>query len=218
MGDPTVDEDYRRAGFSGSVGFGGRPAVLVVDLVRAYLDPGSPLFSPRYETVLDATKALVATARERRYPVVFTGVSYRQGGVDGGYFWQKVPSLQVFEEGSELRDFDERLQPEATDLIIMKQYASAFFGTSLATTLHVMGVDTLLIAGVSTSGCVRASALDALQSGFRPTIVREAVGDRTEEVHQANLFDLEAKYADLCSLPAACAYLTQVTPTPTERH
>ncbi|WP_298208476.1 isochorismatase family protein [Ferrimicrobium sp.] len=215
MGDPSTDEDYQQAGFSGSVGFGRRPAVLVVDLVRAYLDPGSPLFSPRYATVLDATKTLVVTAHERLCPVVFTGVSYRPGGIDGGYFWQKVPSLQVFAEGSELRDFDERLAPDPADLVIMKQYASAFFGTSLATTLHVMGVDTLLIAGVSTSGCVRASALDALQSGFRPTIVREAVGDRTEQIHGANLFDLEAKYADLCSLAEACHYLehgVDVTP------
>ncbi|WP_298347438.1 isochorismatase family protein [Ferrimicrobium sp.] len=214
MGDPSVDADYRKAGFSGSVGFGERPAVLVVDLVRAYLDPRSSLYSVRYEGVLEATSTLVATAREWRHPVVFTGVSYRQGGVDGGYFWQKVPALRVFEEGSELRDFDERLMPAPTDLVIMKQYASAFFGTSLASALHHQGVDTLLIAGVSTSGCVRASALDTLQSGFRPIIVREAVGDRTEEIHRANLFDLEAKYADLSSLSAACTYLAQMTTVP----
>lgn len=202
-----VSEDYRQAGFSGSVGFGVRPAVVVVDLVRAYLDPESPLYSPRYESVLRAVSTLVAAAHASSHPVVFTGVAYAKGGFDGGYFWRKVPSLHVFEDGSTLREFDARLQPEQGDLTIMKQYASAFFGTSLASTLHAVGVDTLLIAGVSTSGCVRATAVDALQFGFRPTIVREAVGDRTESIQQANLFDLEAKYADVCSLDDACAYL-----------
>jgi maleamate amidohydrolase len=202
-----VSEDYRQAGFSGSVGLGVHPAVVVVDLVRAYLDSDSPLFSPRYESVRRAVSTLVAAAHASNHPVIFTGVAYAKGGLDGGHFWRKVPSLRVFEEGSVFREFDARLQPDQGDLTIMKQYASAFFGTSLASTLHAAGVDTLLVAGVSTSGCVRATAVDALQFGFRPTIVREAVGDRMESIHQANLFDLEAKYADVCSLEEACVYL-----------
>lgn len=207
MEQREVSEDYLQAGFSGSVGFGDRPAIVVVDLVRAYLDPESPLFSPRYESVLRATSTLVAAARTSGNQVIFTGVSYVRGGLDGGYFWRKVPSLRVFEEGSILGEFDDRLQPRTGDVTVMKQYASAFFGTSLASTLHAAGIDTLLIAGVSTSGCVRATAVDALQFGFRPTIVREAVGDRTDLIHQANIFDLEAKYADVCSLEEACSYL-----------
>ena len=131
------------------------------------------------------------------------------GGRDGGVFFRKVPALSCFEEGArpELAAFAEGLEPGPGETVVMKQYASAFFGTSLAPTLTALAVDTLLIAGVSTSGCVRASAVDACQHGFVPLVVREAVGDRHAAPHEASLFDLQAKYAEVVSLAAALDYL-----------
>ncbi|MEY4159618.1 MAG: hypothetical protein RLZZ136_239, partial [Pseudomonadota bacterium] len=139
--------------------------------------------------------------------VVFTNVEYQNGGADGGYFYQKVPALSAFQKGSPLGAFPPSLQPSPTDIVVTKQYASAFFGTSLASTLHSAGVDTLLITGFSTSGCVRATALDALQYGFIPFVVRDACADRHPGPHEANLFDLQAKYAEVVSEADACALL-----------
>ena len=141
--------------------------------------------------------------------------NYRRGGFtqrlafDGGVFFRKVPALSCFEAGRhpELAAFAEGLEPVAGETVITKQYASAFFGTTLQPTLSALGVDTVLIAGVSTSGCIRASAVDCCQHGFVPVVVRDAVGDRAPGPHEANLFDLQAKYAEVVSLGAAREYL-----------
>ena len=140
-------------------------------------------------------------------PVIFTNVEYQPGGADGGVFFRKVPALKVFEKGSPLGAFPVVLSPEDGDFVITKRYASAFFATHLAATLTSLGVDTLLIAGVSTSGCVRATALDTCQSGFLPFVVRDACGDRHPGPHEANLFDLQAKYAEVISEEVALAHL-----------
>jgi nicotinamidase-related amidase len=139
-------------------------------------------------------------------------VEYQAGGRDGGVFFRKVPALQCFEAGvhPELAAFAAGLEPLAGETVVTKQYASAFFGTSLASTLTALGVDTLLIAGVSTSGCVRASAVDACQHGFIPLVVRDAVGDRHPAPHEANLFDLQAKYAEVVGLELALQYLQRI--------
>jgi len=130
------------------------------------------------------------------------------GGADGGVFYRKVPALKLFERGSPMGAFPESLQPQDGELVITKQYASSFFGTTLAATLTAMGVDTLLITGLSTSGCVRATALDACQHGFLPFVVREACGDRHPGPHEANLFDLQAKYAEVISETEAIAHIS----------
>lgn len=127
--------------------------------------------------------------------------------MDGGLFYRKVPALKCFEEGNPLGDFPASVQPTPRELVVTKQYASAFFGTILASTLTTMGVDTLLITGYSTSGCVRASVLDALQSGFTPFVIRDACGDRHPSPHEANLFDLSAKYAEVISESEALRHL-----------
>jgi nicotinamidase-related amidase len=134
-------------------------------------------------------------------------------------FYRKVPALACFEAGRhpELAAFAEDLEPAAGETVITKQYASAFFGTSLASTLTALGVDTVLIAGVSTSGCVRASALDACQHGFVPLVVRDAVGDRHPAPHEANLFDLQAKYAEVVGLADMLRYLAAL-PALADRH
>jgi nicotinamidase-related amidase len=133
---------------------------------------------------------------------------YQADGADGGLFYKKIPSLRVFLEGSPLGAFPPSLQPVDGERVISKQFASAFFATSLAETLSEEGIDTLLITGLSTSGCVRATALDALQSGFAPFVVREACGDRHPAPHEANLFDLQAKYAEVVSEQEACALIS----------
>jgi maleamate amidohydrolase len=139
--------------------------------------------------------------------VIFTNVVYQDGGSDGGLFYKKIPALSVFVDGSRLGAFPHSLAPQDGELVISKQYASAFFGTSLASILAAQNIDTLVITGMSTSGCVRATALDALQYGFAPFVVREACGDRHMAPHEANLFDLQAKYAEVISEQEAYAFL-----------
>ena len=142
---------------------------------------------------------MLAAARAAKIPIIFTGVEYTPGGIDGGIFYRKVGALKVFDRGSRLGEYCDGMEPQAGELLLLKQYASAFFGTSLAATLTAQGIDTVIITGVSTSGCVRATALDACQYGFIPFVVRDAVGDRDPRPHEANLFDLQAKYAEVVS-------------------
>ena len=192
----NLDIDYARAGFGGRLSVGQKPALLVIDVVMAYLEPDSPLYAG-VEAALAANERLVQAARAAGIPVIFTNVVYQPGGLDGGQFFRKVPALKAFETGSAMGAFPPSLQPLPTELVVSKQYPSAFFGTSLASTLHAAGIDTLLMGGFSTSGCVRASALDALQHGFAPFVVRDACGDRDSAPHEANLFDMQAKMAEV---------------------
>jgi len=201
----NLTENYVGA-FDGRLSFGKRPALLIVDFVMAYLDPASPLYA-QVEDALASNERLLADARAAAIPVFFTNVVYQADGTDGGLFYKKIPSLRVFLEGSPLGAFPPSLQPLDGERVISKQFASAFFGTSLAETLSGEDIDTLLITGLSTSGCVRATALDALQSGFAPFVVREACGDRHSAPHEANLFDLQAKYAEVVSEQEACAFM-----------
>jgi maleamate amidohydrolase len=193
--------------FSGRVGWGSRPAVLVVDLVRAYTEPGGPFALPDPSPAVKAAGELVAAARTTGFPVLWTTVRYTAGLADAGLFAVKVPALACFAEGAPGGWGELVLDPAPAEPVVVKQYASAFFGTTLAPTLRGLGVDTLVLAGVSTSGCVRASAMDALNSGFRPQVVRDACADRTPALHENNLADLDAKYADVVDLAEALAHL-----------
>lgn len=206
----SLAENYKRGGFVQRLPLGPKPALVVIDFVEAYVVEGSPLYGA--EGCLSAQRGaveLLAAARKAGIPIVHTNVEFQPGGRNGGVFFRKVPALACFETGRspELAAFASGLEPAAGETVITKQYASAFFGTTLASTLTALGVDTLLIAGVSTSGCVRATAVDACQHGFVPAVVREAVGDRAPGPHEANLFDLQAKYAEVIALADALAYL-----------
>ena len=205
-----LDDDYAKAGFDGRLTFGKSAALLIVDVVQAYLVPTSPLYAG-VEAALASNLRLIAAARIAKVPVIFTRVSYQARGADGGVFYRKVPALKAYLEGSPLADFPPGMTPQKDEVVVTKQYASAFFGTSLASTMRAMGVDTVLIGGFSTSGCVRASALDALQNGFIPFVVREASGDRDPRPHEASLFDLQAKYAEVISEHEALAYMADAT-------
>lgn len=196
--------------FDGRLPFGQRPALLLIDLVEAYLQPGSPLYAG-IEPALESAVRMTAAARKAGIPIVFTNVEYQPGGADGGVFYRKVPALKAFERGSPLGAFPAVLAPQDDDIVITKRYASAFFATHLAATFTALGVDTVLICGTSTSGCVRASALDACQHGFLPFVVRDACGDRHQAPHDANLFDLQAKYAEVVSEAEAIALLERLS-------
>lgn len=195
------------AAFSGRVGWGSRPAVVVIDLVRAYTEAGGPFALPDPAPAVAATAELVAAARAADRPVLWTVVRYATGLADGGLFVRKVPALAAFAEDAPGGWGGLALPPVAGEPVVAKQYASGFFGTSLAATLHAAAVDTVVIAGVSTSGCVRATATDALGHGFRPQVVRQACADRTAALHNANLSDLDAKYADVVDLAEALEHL-----------
>lgn len=200
-----LEQDYAIAGFGNELGFGTAPALIIVDFVNAYLDVASPLYAA-VEAQYAINIALLAAARAASVPVIFTGVLYMAGGRDGGLFYRKIKALACFQDGNPWGDFPPDLRPQADDVVVMKQYASAFFGTTLASTLRAMAVDTCLITGLSTSGCVRATALDALQNGFIPVVIEDACGDRDVRVHASNIFDLRAKYADVVQSPAIFEY------------
>ncbi len=210
MAEETLAANYARGGFMSRLEPGRRPALVLIDLVNAYFLEASPLYGgDGCRQALAGAIALLGTARAAGIPVLHTNVCYQPGGRDGGVFTRKLPALAVFEAGRnpEYAAFAAGVEPAAGETLITKQYASAFFATSLASTLTALGVDTLLIGGVSTSGCVRATAVDCCQHGFVPLVVREAVGDRASAPHEANLFDLAAKYAEVVTLATAQAYL-----------
>ncbi len=202
----NLEANYAAGGFGRSLQWGVSPAIIVVDLCVAYLQPGSPLFADAEPARASAAR-LVDLARSVDVPVIFTRVEFEPGGIDGGLFFKKVGALQSFERGNPLGDFPEAPRPLPGEVVVTKQYASAFFATSLASTMNAMRIDTAIVTGVSTSGCVRATALDALQHGFVPLVVRDAVGDRHPGPHEANLFDLQAKYADVISEVQCIDYL-----------
>lgn len=216
----SLQQNYARGGFTRRLEPGRSPALLVIDFVRAYLVEGSPLYGGEgCAQAREGAIRLLASARDAGIPVLHTKVEYQPGGRDGGVFFRKVPALASFERGRspELAAFAAGLEPVAGETVITKQYASAFFGTTLASTLTALGCDTVLMAGVSTSGCVRASAVDCCQHGFVPVVVRDAVGDRAAGPHEANLFDLQAKYAEVMGLDGVEAYLRELRTKPAPR-
>lgn len=201
-----LDANYATAGYGNRIGFGTRPALLLIDFVQSYFEPGSPFYAGVDAALASAIRVLGA-ARAAGIPVIYTNLQYQAGGVDGGIFLRKVPNLKAYLPGSLMGRFPKGLVPRQNELIVTKQYASAFFGTSLAATLTSSRIDTVLLTGLTTSGCVRATCVDTMQHGFIPVVVQEACGDRHPGPHEANLFDMNAKYADVVSEAEAAAYL-----------
>lgn len=193
--------------FGGTLTPGQRPAVVVIDLMRAYFDTDSPFCLPS-TSCLDAAAQVLSSARAAGVLVVHTRVEFAPGGVDGGLFLRKVGGLsQLIGPEPPMGEVMAQVVPADGEPVIVKQYASAFFGTSLASTLVSSRIDTVILVGVTTSGCIRASAVDAMQYGFVPLVVRDAVADRDCGPHEANLYDLQAKYAEVVDLSAALRYL-----------
>jgi maleamate amidohydrolase len=202
-----LSQNYKGA-FGKRIGFGKRPALIMIDFVEAYFDPSCGLYAG-VEDALASALRLQKVARENNVPVIYTNVVYNKAALNGGRFYQKSMTLHNFLEGSPMGAWPKGLVPHEDELVISKQYASAFFGTSLASTLTTWGIDTLIHTGVSTSGCIRATCVDSCSYGFIPIIVRDAVGDRHPAPHEANLFDMDAKYGDVVSEAEIVAYLTK---------
>lgn len=207
-GEEALDDNYARAGYHAKQAWGRLPALLLIDFAMAYFDEASPLFGGEgCARALANAARLADAARAAKIPVIFTEVKYQPGGGDGGAFYAKVPALSCFDAGTETQKLAPPLSLGPDDLMISKQYPSGFFGTSLAATLHWLKVDTLLLTGVTTSGCVRATCIDSISHGFVTLVVEDAVGDRDARPHEANLYDMSAKYADLLSTDAAIGYV-----------
>jgi nicotinamidase-related amidase len=207
--DEAAREVYARARLGESVTLGSRPAVLVVDFSCGFTDPASTLGSDLTAEV-EATKRLLDVTRAKGLPVVFTTIGYDASLKDGGLWLQKVPSLGELQVGGRWVEIDPRLEPREDEPVVLKKGASAFFGTNLTAILVTQGVDSVVLCGATTSGCIRATAIDLLQLGWPTLVPRECVGDRAQAPHEANLFDIQAKYADVVSVEDALAYLDGV--------
>jgi len=190
-------------GFGGRAGAGARPALVVVDLVNGFTDPESPLWCDA-DAAVAATARLLDAARAAGAPVAFTTVQYDEAGARVAQaFLAKIPALRTLGAGSRWTRVDERIAPRTGEPVLAKLFASAFFGTPLAAMLAAERADTVVVTGASTSGCVRATAVDALQHGYRVVVPREAVADRQAGPHEAALFDIDAKYGDVVALDEA---------------
>ncbi len=190
-------------------GLGGRPALVVVDVNNGFTDPASPLVCDLDDTV-EAIRRLLAAMRRAGLPVVFTTVSYGEGDRDAAKaFVDKIPALLTLEAGSRWVEIDERIAPLPGEPVLNKLFASAFWGTPLASLLASQRCDSVVVTGASTSGCVRATVVDALQHGYRPIVPREAVGDRNPAAHEANLYDIDLKYGDVVSLEECLSALEE---------
>ena len=180
---------------SNSTGLGSAPALVVVDMCRGFIDPSSPL-GFKCDELIQANIILVNKFREMNLPVIFTTTIYRDIS-EASVFRSKIPALNILKPGSKETSFLPELSPGSAETLIEKKFASAFFDTNLAAVLHQMNVDSVVVSGVTTSGCIRATALDSLQNNFLTIVAEDCVGDRNANAHKANLFDLQAKYADV---------------------
>lgn len=206
--------DSHLRGFGGRGGSGRRPALLVVDMTLGFTDPESPLACDLEEPVANIQK-LLGAARDASAPVLYTTVAYRESDrLTAAAFIAKVPALLTLEAGSRWAEIDPRIAPRETEPVLNKLFASAFYGTGIQSALAAAGVDTLIVTGASTSGCVRATAVDALQYGYRPVVPREAVGDRNPGAHEANLYDIDAKYGDVVPVEEVISYLRGIPARP----
>ena len=209
-GAPQDRDFFRQRGFGQRIGFGRRPALVVIDMLNAFTDP-TQMLGANLDSQIDAIKPLIAAARIGNVPIIFSTVIYEDAQFqDAGIWALKQKGIITLKAGTEGVLVDRRLDFRNTDILLVKKYASCFFGTDLTSRLLAHGVDTLILTGCTTSGCVRATAVDACQTGFRPMVVREAVGDRSAAAHDQSLFDLDAKYADVVSLNETLEYLLSI--------
>lgn len=209
----SAREVYGARGFGGRQGVGERPVVVVVDLIEGFTNPESALACDA-DGAVEATRALLDAARAASVPVLFTTVAYDEDDLErAAMFVAKAPALATLRPGSRWIEVDGRLGRRPDEPLLVKLFASAFFGTSLEAALHAAGCDTVIVTGASTSGCVRATAVDALQHGYRVLVPREAVADRANDAHTGSLLDIDAKYGDVISLDEAIAAVTGAAQT-----
>lgn len=179
------------------LGLGKSIALIVVDMTKGFIDSNSPL-GFECNDLIESNQRLINAFRERELPIFFTTTTYSKDS-EATVFRRKIPDLNILSKDSEWVEFTAKIKPKGSELIIEKNHASAFFNTNLYSELMLMGVDTVVITGVTTSGCVRATAVDGLQNNFNTIVVEDCVGDRNLNSHEVNLHDLNAKYADIVS-------------------
>ncbi|MEM1090801.1 MAG: isochorismatase family protein [Pseudomonadota bacterium] len=201
----NLAENYKKA-YDNQLGYGERPALILIDFVQAYFEPDCELFAD-VQAELDSALRIREVARRAGVPVMYTNVVYDADGLNGGVFFRKAKPLHNMIRGNPMGAWPAGLDPAPDELVVTKQYPSAFFGTSLSSTLTAANIDSLIITGLTTSGCIRATCIDACSYGFIPIVVADACGDRHEDPHQANLFDMNAKYADVVSEAQVTEYL-----------
>ena len=204
-------EFYQQHGLGGKIGFGKKPAVIVIDLQLGFTDPACPLGS-NLDRVVETCRELIAGAHRKNIPVFFTAAAFEEHLKDTGLWGKKVPSQSWLKWGSKWVEIDPRLGKTKDDVMVYKKYASGFFGTHLQPTLTSMGIDTLIITGATTSGCVRATCVDALQYGYHGIVPEECVGDLAEGPHLANLFDINQKYSDVMPLREVLDWIAKYQP------
>jgi maleamate amidohydrolase len=214
----TSDQDkevYQRQGLGARMGFGKSPALLVIDFINGFNDPEA-FGGGNIQAAIDETEKLLAEARHLGLPIAFTSHVYAEDGSEDGVFNLKMPRMRDgLTRGSKAVQVVDQLKPRPGERIIEKHYPSAFFSTDLAAWLAKQGVDTAIITGCTTSGCVRATVVDAMGNGFRPIVPRECSGDRAEGPHEANLFDMDQKYADVMALSEVLEELRRIYPAQT---
>ena len=199
------DKDvYRRQNFGNRVGFGRKPALLIVDFQVGFADP-EVFGGGNVREAVAATVPLLAEMRALGLPVAYTRAVFADDGSDAGVFGMKVPALKRLTDSADISQIVPELTPLHGEYVVRKTGPSAFFGTSLASWLNAKGVDTLMVTGATTSGCVRASVIDSISYNYRTTVVTDCCGDRALEPHEANLFDMGQKYADLMTASEAIA-------------
>jgi nicotinamidase-related amidase len=204
------DKIFQERGFHRRMGFGQNPALVIIDMQKGFTDPQAALGS-NLDAQIEATHPLLEVAHERKIPVFFSACTYDDREFrDAGVWIHKIQGLDTLGSWTENAKIDDRLDVRPGDTVFPKRYASCFFGTDLFSRLTAQRIDTLILTGCTTSGCVRATAVDSCQYGFRPIVVREAVGDRSKAAHDQSLFDLDAKYADVTSLSDALDYMRSV--------
>jgi maleamate amidohydrolase len=204
----TTAEIYEAAGFGRELRLGRRPAVVVVDLTYGFTDPACALGSDLTD-VVSATSAVIDRARQYGFPVIFTRIEYAEDLSDGGIWLEKSAPLAELRRGTRWTELDARLDWRPGELVITKTGASAAFGTPLLTVLAARQRDSVILCGATTSGCVRATAVDLLQAGYRTLIPRECVGDRAAGPHESSLVDLDAKYVNVRGISDALSYLAE---------
>ncbi|NQV56070.1 MAG: isochorismatase family protein [Rhodospirillales bacterium] len=210
MADKSDEEFFKERGFGLRIGYGNKPALIIIDIINAFSNPDMPLGAP-LDDQIKAIGPLLDTAHERDIPVFFSTVAYEYGDLrDAGLWGLKMKGTETLMAGTPNVEVDSRLEVRPADTLLKKKYASCFFGTDLGSQLSARNIDTLIVTGCTTSGCVRATAVDAVQSGFRPIVVRQAVGDRSKAAHDQSLFDLDAKYADVVEAEDALSYLKTI--------
>ncbi|RFU71473.1 isochorismatase family protein [Peribacillus saganii] len=204
-----VQAIYEHAGFTGELPIGNKIGILVIDFQLGFTDPNLSPLAGDFSVEIEKTATILTKAREKSVPIFFCTIGY-ENEKEGGQWIKKAPGLKVLNSNPKLMEIDPRLNRQPNEVVIVKKYASAFAGTPIVSLLTASGIDTLFVTGTTTSGCVRASVVDAIQNGFIPFVIEDAVCDRAIEPHRSNLFDMKAKYAELITTQAAVNYLNQI--------